>query len=177
MERLKQIFEEQWTPFVNHMNELFLSGNVIHISWKDMISGLKTQEITKILSPIFTHHLGKFFAPHGLILCEENSKDIRWFDEDCELKITLSLGNGWTGNGFKKVNWHLLIKLKMNSQGLIEQSFCCLVPINECQSSWTTTSQTNNFSSLKLLVEDEDKIIVLHGKMKANSRFFKPVLL
>lgn len=177
MEKLKTIFEENWVLFIEHLNELLKTGNVIHISWKDMVSGLQTQEKTKILSPIFTHHFGNYFSKYGLILCESNSKDLKWFDNDCELKITLSLGNSWTGNGFKKVNWHLLIKIKLDTEGLITHSFCCLCPLDECQSDWTKTSSTNNFSSLKLLIKDFEKIILLHGRLDKKSRFLEPVLL
>lgn len=177
MREIKKLFQTNWTPFISYFNNLLTEGSVIFIPWKDMISDLKTQEKTKILSPIFTRHFINFFQQYGFVLCEENMKDIKWRDEDFEMKITLSLGNSWTGNGFKKVNWHLLIKLNLDSDGLIEKSFCCLIPLNECSSNWTTPSGTNNFSTLKLRAEDHNKIVVLHGKIDKKNILLTPVLL
>lgn len=177
MQEIKELFQTNWKPFISYLNNLLTEGNVIFIPWKDMISDLKTQEKTKILSPIFTRHFISFFEKHGFVLCEENMKDIKWGGEDFEMKITLSLGNSWTGNGFKKVNWHLLIKLNLDHDGLIEKSFCCLVPLDECFSHWTIPSKTNNFSTLKLRTIDFEKIVVLHGEIEKKNVIINPILI
>ena len=44
-----------------------------------------------------------------------------------EIKLTLSTDNSWTGNGFEKVPWHLLIKLKMDQEMNISEVVVLMV--------------------------------------------------
>ena len=144
---------------------------------KEFFSGYPTSEKTKVLSPIFYNKMEKVYHPHGLIPSPEVGKDYEWFVLDLEGKVSLSMNEEWTGNGYKKTNWHLLIKFEMDENMFIKKSFVCLVPLDECYSAWTEPKQKVNFSSLKLRNEDEDNIIVCVGSLSKKSKYLHPVLM
>jgi hypothetical protein len=114
---------------------------------------------------------------YGLIKNEIKNSDFMFNLIPLEGKLTLSLGNSWTGNGYKKTNYHILIKLNINTQGYIESSFCAIVPVDEILSSWSKPKLNSNFSTLKLLNEDYDKILIIKGKLLKKDRYTQPILL
>jgi hypothetical protein len=94
-----------------------------------------------------------------------------------EGKITLSKDNSWTGNGYKKTNWHLLVKLELDDNGMIRYSFCALVPLDECDSNWTKPTLGSNFSSLKFENRDYQKINIINGMIERKTSLLSIILL
>lgn len=94
---------------------------------------------------------------------EINKQDIEFKDVPIEIKLTLSSDNSWTGNGFEKVPWHLLIKLKMDQEMNISEVVVLMVDLNSCTHQWSATGSTSNFSSLKFVVDDEQKLQMVFG--------------
>jgi hypothetical protein len=119
----------------------------------------------------------KVLKPNGFNRCETDGADYNFEGLAIEGKITLSTSNSWTGNGYKKTNWHLLVKLNLNEDGIVVSSFCALVPIDECVSKWTVPTLDSNFSSLKFDNIDSDKIVIIKGKLEEKTRLLAPILL
>jgi hypothetical protein len=177
MENLQKILSNQWPDFIEHFNNILTKETLLGTSWKNFATNLKTQERTKILSPFFIRELVNFCNNSNFILCEENHKDLKWFKEDIEKKLTLSINESWTGNGFKKVNWHMLTKLKLDNNCLIEKSLCCLIPLDECISKWSSSGEGDNFSNLVIRNSDYDKLLKIHGDFYKNRVNLTPILL
>jgi len=163
-------------------------------SFKDFFFNKQTQEKTKIVSPA----VNEIFCEKMTLLSnkfskdEINGRDFIWKCDDsdavmlleskisCENekiiplegKITLSSGNVWTGNGYKKTNIHILIRFEMDENGYIISYFSSLVDLSHCISKWSEPTIKSNFSNLKFLTEDYDKINIIHGKIiKTNKKY------
>ena len=137
--------------------------------WKEVVLHLETQEITKIISPLFTRLLGigvKKQLP-AFSMDEGKGHDFKYNIDDGELlieaKITLSKSNSWTGNYADKVGMHLLIRLNLNSDGKITGVFCCLVDESKCKGGWGDGNETN-FVGLKFYNEDKKHMELIKGK-------------
>ena len=175
IEILKNNWEEIITQFNKHIDEKF--KDFFFMTYSEYFKGSKTQEITKIISPVFNLILCRVLIPSGFNRCETDGVDYNFEGIAIEGKITLSTSNSWTGNGYKKTNWHLLVKLNLNEDGIIVSSFCALVPIDECVSKWTVPTLDTNFSSLKFNNIDSDKIIIIKGKFEKKTKLLSPILL
>jgi hypothetical protein len=171
--------KENWSTIIEkynkHIEENF--EKFFFVSYFTFFENVKTQEITKIVSPIFNQIFCNTLKTYGIFKNEINGSDYIYKYIPFEGKLTLSLGNSWTGNGYKKTNYHILIKLNINTQGHIESSFCAIVPVDEILSSWSEPKLNSNFSTLKLLNEDYDKILIIKGKLLKKDRYTQPVLL
>jgi hypothetical protein len=174
-EIIKNNWEEIITQYNKHIEEKF--KDFFFITYSEYFKGAKTQEITKIISPVFNLILCRVLIPSGFNRCETDGVDYNFEGIAIEGKITLSTSNSWTGNGYKKTNWHLLVKLNLNEDGIIVSSFCALVPIDECVSKWTVPTLDSNFSSLKFNNIDSDKIIIIKGKLEEKTKLLTPILL
>ena len=177
MENLQKILADNWNNFISYFNNLLENEKLLGTSWKEFIIDMPNQERTKILSPFFIRELVKFYKQDNFVLCEENRKDLKWMNTPIEKKLTLSEGNSWTGNGFKKVNWHLLTKLELGNDGFIEKSICCLIPLDECESKWSSSGEGDNFSNLVIRNSDYDKLLKIHGDFYKNRVNLTPILL
>ena len=139
-------------------------------SFKQAFSHLKTQEITKIISPILTKMLGKGLEKQlpTFSIDEGKGRDFKYNIDQGELlieaKIALAQGNSWTGNYASKVGMHLLIRFRLNSDGEISGVFCCLVDESKCKGGWQE-SGTTNFVNLMFLNEDKEQMHVIKGKV------------
>ena len=180
MEKLSQLIIKLWPDliqgFEEHINRIWPITYFEEFS-EYIKNEKKTQEITKLVSPKLTAYLKFNLKKHGFLVKEGNGLDYVWEGNDLEGKLSLSSSNSWTGNGFIKTNWHLLIKINFNELGVIDGSHVCIVPIDECVSSWTKSGEKDNFSTLKLRTEDLDKIIPVVGEFKKNPVYLKPMLV
>jgi hypothetical protein len=174
-EIIKNNWEEIITQYNKHIEEKF--EDFFLMTYSEYFKGAKTQEITKIISPVFNSILSKVLKPSGFNRCETDGVDYNFEGVAIEGKITLSTSNSWTGNGYKKTNWHLLVKLNLNEDGIVISSFCALAPIDECNSKWTTPTLDSNFSSLKFDNIDYDKIVIIKGKLEEKTKLLSPILL
>ena len=179
IKNLTEVIKNNWEDIINqynkHIEEKF--ENFFLMSYSEYFKGTKTQEITKIISPVFNSILCKVLKPSGFNRCETDGADYTFENMVIEGKNSLSTNNSWTGNGYKKTNWHLLVKLNLNEDGIIISSFCALVPIDECISKWTVPTLESNFSSLKFDNIDCSKIIIIKGKIEKKTKLLAPILL
>jgi hypothetical protein len=179
IKKLENVIKQNWKTitqeFNKHINEKF--EDFFLMPYSEYFRNNKTQEITKIISPVFNSILCKNLKSFGFIKSETNGSDYIFENISIEGKITLSKDNSWTGNGYKKTNWHLLIKLELDEHGLIFNSFCALVPLDECISNWTKPSLGSNFSSLKFENQDFEKINVINGNVETKTSYLSINLL
>ena len=108
----------------------------------------------------------------NFVIDEGKGRDYRWDDIPLENKLTLSVGNSWTGNGYKKTDYHILSKFELDTSGRIISYFSCLVNLKECSSSWSKPHKSN-FSTLVFLNEDFDKIIQIYGVPKKSKKYLQ----
>ena len=179
IKKLQNIIKDNWETitedFNKHINDKF--QEFFFMSYKEYFKNNKTQEITKIISPVFNAILCKNLKPFGFTKCETDGSDYVFENISIEGKITLSKDNSWTGNGYKKTNWHLLVKLELGDNGMIRYSFCALVPLDECDSNWTKPKLSSNFSSLKFENRDYQKINVINGMIERKTSLLSIILL
>lgn len=179
MEKLAEIIKLNWSEIVEEFNTHIQNNfeNFFFMKFSEFFENSQTQDITKILSPIFNSIFYKKLKKFGLNKYEVNGCDYLYNQQPLESKITLSLGDSWVGNGYEKTNWHLLIKLKLNSDGLIESSFCALVPLDDCVSKWSKPNLKSNYSGLKFEIEDLEKFILIEGKIRKKAKYLLPILI
>lgn len=146
--------------------KIFQFETLVEQSFASYFANRETQEKTKMVSPI----IDTIFARVMSELCDDfkidegKGRDYEWNGIPLENKLTLSTGNAWTGNGYKKTDFHILSKFELDENGFIVSYFSCLVNLTECQSAWSKP-KNSNFSTLKFLNEDYEKISVIHGNM------------
>jgi hypothetical protein len=180
-QELSTLIQNNWNTIIRdfnqHINNTF---EIYHLqSYREYFKDNKTQEITKEISPLFNTILCKNLKQFGFLKCEINGSDYIFNNVNIEGKLTLSSGNNWTGNGYKKTNLHLLMKLNLNENGNIDSSFCCIIPLDESISNWSLKTKSSNFVNLKLLKEDISNIILINGEfkpLKKNSKYLTPLL-
>jgi hypothetical protein len=132
----------------------------------DFLKKSPTAERTKMFSNFFYQIMFQTLREiHGDNFEEKeiNKQDIEFKGIPIEIKLTLSTDNSWTGNGFEKVPWHLLIKLKMDDNINITDVVVLMVNLKLCTHQWSAPGTTSNFSSLKFIVNDEDKLQMVFG--------------
>ncbi len=131
----------------------------------------QTQEKTKVVSPVIDTVFARIMSEkiNNFIVDEGKGRDYRWNEKPLENKLTLSTGNSWTGNGYRKTDFHILSKFELEENGMIISFFTCLVNLSECVSQWTKP-KNSNFSTLKFLSCDFDKITPIHGKIIKSSK-------
>jgi len=174
-QHLSNLWPELLAGFNKHIQDKWVQ--LYEETFSEWKKGKKTQEVTKAVSLVWSSYLKKRLKSIGLLVIEGNGFDFEWEGVLIECKLSLSDKEGWLGNGFKKVSWHLLIKIKYDENGLIQGSFVCLVPLSECKSKWSKSSEDTNYSSLKLLSVDQDKIITVVGYFKKNPIYLKPLFV
>ena len=142
-------------------------------SFEEYFSNRETQEKTKVVSPVIDVIFARIMSQkiENFVIDEGKGRDYNWKGIPLENKLTLSISNSWTGNGYKKTDYHLLSKFELNEKGLIISYFSCLVNLEDCLSSWSLPDKKSNFSTLKFLNVDFDKIILIHGDKKRSKKF------
>lgn len=174
IEKLKSKIKDAIPLIVDEWNNTKISQLEVlfNRSFKDNFFHKQTQEKTKIVSPIINNMLTDtmYNLTPDFHLDESNGRDYKFNLMPIEGKISLSVSNSWTGNGYKKTDIHLLIKFNMDDDGVIISYFSLLVDLSECLGNWSETKASSNFSTLKFLREDYDKIYIIHGEMIKNHK-------
>ncbi len=154
--------------------------------FKDVFAGRQTQEKTKAISPIideiFTEKIKDQLS--SFVQSEGNSKDymigstlIEWknsLSDNLDKKIGKYGDVSWTGNGYKKTNWHVLVKLIPNEDGVIVKHLSCIIPHNEMDYKWTKPVKSN-FSNLKIFSSDLNKVAIITGNFTNKLTYLRPV--
>jgi hypothetical protein len=179
IQKLKKVLKEEWPLIVekynNHISENFES--LFLKNFKSYFTNKKTQEKTKIVSPIFNSILCKHLKTFGFLENEIDGSDYLFENLDLEGKLTMTDNNTWTGNGYKKTNWHLLKKIIIDDNGMITKSSCYLFPLDESTSYWSVP-KNSNFSNFKINSEDLDKLVVVYGDVDLSKKrkYIQPIL-
>jgi hypothetical protein len=147
--------------------KLPLFESLVEQSFEKYFAGRQTQEKTKMVAPI----LDSIFARHmkntipEFVVSEGKGQDYLYGTIPFESKITFGDGDSWTGNGYSKTPWHLLMRFEVDSSGHIVKQFAMITDLSQCKSNWTAPGKTSNFSTLKFLAEDQANLIAVVGSV------------
>lgn len=133
-----------------------------------------TQEKTKVVSPILDSiFLEKMVQKTSLFKVNEViGSDYIYKDVPIECKITFGK-SGWTGNGYKKTPFHLLMKFDIDVDGKISLCYVGMLNMEVCESSWSVPTKFVNFSNLKLWNEDVNRIVNIIGGVSKKQKYLK----
>lgn len=140
----------------------------------------KTKQVVPYLDRIFYRLMEE--RNNNFVRAEVNGADWKLANTPGELKITFGDGKGWTGNGYAKTPWHLLLKFNLSDNGTITKCFAMVVNLSDCTSKWTSPSAKSNFSNLTFLSEDISKCIPIIGTLTTNtpkgkySKYLTPIM-
>jgi hypothetical protein len=185
MKVLSRQIKKYWPGFIDHVNSKFKGGNTYGLTAERLLKGKQTQEKTKFFSPIISTLFYDYFSQKGVEIQENtiDGSDLLWLNFDIEQKLSLSHETkSWTGNGYKKVGFHILMKFEIDETKdyIITESFVAMVHLDICKSSWTKPTKSSNFSTLYLRKEDFKKIIVVYGDLestqKKSEKYLSPIL-
>jgi len=140
-------------------------------------SNQKSQDLTKLLTNIFTGFLYNFMKEKTGedVKKEVNSYDMDYNNTFIENKLTKATNfviKSWVGNKPKKVETILLAGYNFNfEENKVDGYFLAIVDLNECNSKWHNSSSDNtNYCTLKILKSDLDKVHIIHGSIKPSER-------
>jgi hypothetical protein len=178
IEKLKSAIQEVLPEVIKEWNtvKLLLFEALVEQKFEKYFEGRQTQEKTKMVAPI----LDSIFARRmnailpDFLVDEGKGQDFRWGEIPIESKITFGEGDSWTGNGYKKTAWHLLMRFLVQSDGIISNKFVMIADMDQCKSGWTAPGTTSNFSTLKFFSEDNKKLIPIIGSISTSTRTGKP---
>ena len=163
---------EEWN---NVKLDLFLE--IIKTSFQEFFTNEKKVlikgELTKVLSPILNQLLLIQIneMDKNFIKDDKKGSDYKFYDTEIECKIATTLDNVWTGNGYSKTPIHMLLKFEFNLNGTIDSYFSMLTDLSKCKGSWSEKGMTSNYSTLKFLNEDLDKLIICNGEAEKKNKF------
>jgi hypothetical protein len=135
--------------------------------FEEYFKGRQTQEKTKVVAPIIDSifaRMMKNILPEFEI-DEGKGRDYIYITTPLESKITFGAGDGWVGNGYTKTPWHILMRFNLKDNGKIENQFAMIANLDECDSKWSDPGTSSNFSGLKFLREDKDRLHIMVGKI------------
>lgn len=142
----------------------------------------QTQEKTKLAAPIIDvifARLMKEILPE-FVISEKKGQDYLFNDIPLECKITFGSGKGWVGNGYTKVDNHILMRFEIDKTGHISHYFAMTVDLSKCASKWSQPHEKAgskaNFSSLEFLTKDKEHLNIVAGTIKVNKKWLKPIM-
>lgn len=174
MDQLITAIQKTIPSVVNEWNKIKLPlfESLVEQSFEKYFSGRQTQEKTKMVAPI----LDSIFARHvqniipEFVVAEGKGQDYVYGNIPIESKITFGEGDSWTGNGYSKTPWHLLMRFEVAPTGIIVKQFAMITNLNTCKSKWTVPGTTSNFSTLRFVVGDRDELIPIVGALTSKTR-------
>ena len=156
--------------------KLPLFEQLVGQSFEQYFQGRQTQEKTKMVAPILDSIFAlrlKHILPEWMV-AEGKGLDYMFGEIPFECKITFGSGDSWTGNGYSKTPWHLLMRFELDQQGNIIKQFAAIVDLSACGSKWSATGDTSNFSTLKFQLADQPHLIPICGKFSNITRTGRP---
>ena len=172
-EKLKILFpcvKEKWKIVKEYLSHCPYINPITHL--KELISEKKTAEFSKQINPWLdklTFDCLKEEFGTDFQVDETNGQDFLFKMLPFEVKTSCSSSSYWTGNGYKKTPWHLLIKYEIENLEVIG-IIAILVNLEKCQSKWTEPKKSANFSSLSFLNEDYENIVLIFGNMEKKQK-------
>jgi hypothetical protein len=134
-------------------------------SFENFFQGKQTQEKTKLIAPIIDSVFARRVQTRlpNFLLAEGKGQDYMFNHVPIESKITFGQGDSWTGNGYAKTPWHLLMRFELLNTGEMTHHFAMITDLAACQSQWTAPGTTSNFSTLRFSIQDFDNLIPITG--------------
>lgn len=175
MSPLAKQIKLNWKDFITYLNSK-LRETVFGWTAKEFYLDLQTEQRTQQISPLVSKCFYEFFNSIGIIKRESDGFDFLWEGYQIENKLSLSSEINWTGNGYKKVSIHLLMKINLNDDFQIDKSFVGLISLDVCHSKWTKPQLSSNFSSLSLHKNDFNRIHIIHGELQTKTKYLYPIL-
>lgn len=163
--------------------KLPLFETLVEKPFAEYFAGKQTQEKTKMMSPIldiiFARQVNAIIPE--FVVDEGAGRDYSFRGTPMECKITFGSGNSWSGNGYPKAPWHILLRFDANEQGVITHVFAMLVDLNTCTTKWLpgskATNKTVNWYHLTFLSEDFSKLSFAVGSMQQKRKFLQPSMI
>lgn len=175
--------EESLKIIKNHLDKACMHVRGLHIMLGDKEfpsfieigygSNQATQDLTKILSPAINGVIYGLYKnlKNTDIKREENGLDALINGYHYELKVS-GANNGfikqWTGNKVSiKTPRHILLGYSVDEY-TVDGLFIAVIDLAQCKNSkWANgNSHRSSFSTLKIAIEDADKIHILVGEKK-----------
>ena len=156
--------------------KLPLFEQLVEQSFEQYFQGRQTQEKTKMVAPILDSIFArrvKHILPEWIV-AEGKGLDSMFGKIPFECKITFGSGDSWTGNGYSKTPWHLLMRFELDQQGTIVKQFAAITDLSTCVSKWTAPGDTSNFSTLRFQVADQSRLIPICGELSNMTRTGRP---
>ena len=156
--------------------KLPLFEQLVEQSFEQYFQGRQTQEKTKMVAPILDSIFARLIQQilPEWVIAEGKGLDYMYGEIPFECKITFGSGDSWTGNGYSKTPWHLLMRFELDQQGTIIKQFAAIADLLGCVSKWTSPGDTSNFSTLKFRVVDQSRLIPICGEVSNLTRTGKP---
>ena len=138
--------------------------------YKGSGSNQATQDLTKSVAGTFESILEMIAIKHGMDYVAEASDgyDAIINKEEVEFKLTMGLGNSWTGNKKSvKVPSHLLVKMDIEDNK-ISKLGVFLANLDECKdSSWYSNGdgKKGNYTTLRFHKNDINKVTCVYGNL------------
>ena len=156
---------------------------LVEQKFEQYFEGRQTQEKTKMVAPILDSVFARLMKPilAGFAVDEGKGRDYIWNTIPLESKITFGAGKSWTGNGYAKTPWHILMRFEITDEGVITGYFATLVNLDNCASKWTVPpadkAKTSNFSTLTFLKEDSQHLLPIHGVFTSKNKYLNPEMV
>lgn len=138
----------------------------------------KTVEKTKAIAFFYENSFKTVCEKNGLTIGTKSSDgyDVIIDGVEYEMKLTLSLGDSWTGNSYSlvKVKNLILIKISVDDNNKVDGLF--FATLNSQNSNWKSSENGKNnsaFSSLFISKEDISNLEIVYGQYRlkrANSK-------
>jgi len=185
MDTLRNTIQQILPELVREWNEIKLPlfEQLVEQKFADYFAGRQTQEKTKMVAPT----LDSIFARQVMTLLptfcvtERAAQDYLYGTTPMECKITFGAGNTWSGNGYNKTPWHILLRFGIQDDGQIDRAFAALVNLDQTVSQWQSASRadakTVNWYKLNFVVEDLDRIQTIMGTLDTKSKYIQPVMV
>jgi len=162
--------------------KLPLFQNMVETTFANYFAGKQTQEKTKMMAPvldvIFARLVNAKLAT--FVVNQGNGLDYLYNNIPMECKITFGAGKSWSGNGYPKTPWHILLRFEVDDNGIITHTFATIVDLSTCQTKWLpgskATNKTVNWYHLTFLSSDLDKLSCAVGFMQHTAKRSNKVL-
>ena len=185
MKELIQAIQQSLPAVAQEWNtvKLPLFETLVEKPFAEYFAGKQTQEKTKMMSPIldviFARHVNQIIPE--FVVDEGVGRDYRYRTTPMECKITFGSGNSWSGNGYPKTPWHILLRFDANEQGIITHVFAMITDLSTCTTRWQPGSKavnkTVNWYHLTFLSEDLSKLSFAVGSMQQKKKFLQPSMI
>ena len=172
-------FWDEFIPVFNdYLNDLLNLRNKYRVGkytdikelYNSTGSNQATQDFTKSVAGVFEDVVELVATNNNMNYeaCASDGYDAVVNDEEVEYKLTMGLGNSWTGNKKSvKVPSHLLVKMDVENNK-VSKLFVGLVNLDDCKgTSWYSNGdgKKGNYTSLRFHKNDMNNVTCVYGSL------------